>query len=269
MKFKIPVDVTILSPLSFKRPEDFLDAVQTFCDLLPGLIPEKWGWEEPLNQTFEVNNLHKLVHANGTCESFSWQRKKQPKAEGAFHTRWCSGSPKVRDTHAIINFTIELDRVEQDALVKYLKQSSIRSKADFAFIDALVEPYKNFAREGRSATYGEQFFLVTHVLRHWLPDVFWGTVFGPAYVRFFGKENLLTAPAYIVEELGPEMIYVQLTEKITDTAENYPEVQACRQRFKEHFHNNAFFISGKGYDRLERGPIGDVFTVPNFELIPD
>jgi len=269
MKFNIPVGVNILSPLSFKRPKNFLDAVQTFCDLLPDMLPEKWGWVEPLNQGFDVHNLQKLVHANGVCETFDWLRKKQPKAEGSFRVRRHSKSLEVRDSHARIEFTVELGQIAQDLLITYLKQSSIRSKADFSLVDALVEPYKGFAVESRSAPYGDCFMVVTHLLRHWLPDVFWGTVFGPAYVRFFGKENLLTAPAYTVEELGPEMVYVQLTEKITDAAENYPEVQACRQRFKEHFHNNAFFMSGKGYDYLEKTPVGDVFAVPNFELIPD
>ncbi len=269
MKFKVPVGVNVLSPLSFWKAEDFLGAVRTFCEFLPDLTPEKWGWVEPLKQPFEPDHLDKMVHANGVCETAHWKRAKRPKAEGGFSTRWKSGSPRVRDTHANISFNTELGQVAQEALITYVKQSSIRVTADIALIDVVSESYIDFARESESALYGRRFYLVTHTLRHWLPDVFWVTVFGPAYVRLFGKERLLTAPAFAVEELGPEMVYVQLTEHIADTVTHPELLQSRRDAFKKHVDHNAFFVSGMGYDRLKKGPFGDVFTTPIFDLVPD
>jgi hypothetical protein len=111
--------------------------------------------------------------------------------------------------------------------------------------------------------------LVTHVLRHWLPDIFWATVFGPPYVRLFGKERLLAAPASVVEELGPETIYLQVSERVTDVLDDPDNIRSRRELIKTHLGIDAFFVSGRGYDRLQRGPIGDVFTVPQFELSPD
>lgn len=269
MKFKTPVTVNVLSPLALKKPEEFLDAVQTFCDSLPCLAPEKWGRWEPLDRDFDLFNLKMLVPDGGVSETVYWQHKKLRKAEGSFAVRWSSKSPKVRDTHSTISFSTEFGQVPQADLISYLKIASVRSNADFAFVDALTEPYREFSIESGSAPYGERFMIVTHLLRHWLPDVFWGTVFGPAYVRLWGKERLLTAPAYIVEELAPEMIYVQLTEKIGDVLEDEAAVRHRRELFKGHFPSDAFFISGQGYDRLQRGPVGDVFAVPNFELNAD
>lgn len=269
MKFKTPVTVNVLSPLSLKKSSEFLDAVQTFCEALPHVIPEKWGWWEPLNRNFDPFNLKILIPDGGRSETIYWQHKKSPKAEGSFSVRWNSKSPKVCDTHSAISFSSELGQIPQAELITYLKTASVRSNADFAFIDALTEPYKEFSIESGSAPYGERFMIATHLLRHWLPDVFWGTVFGPAYVRLLGKERLLTAPAYIIEELASEMIYVQLSKKIEDVLNDETAVRRQRELFKGHFPSNMFFISGQGYDRLQRGPIGDVFAVPNFELKAD
>ena len=268
MKFNVPMTAGVFSPLALTKPGDFLDAARTFCQLLPQIRPTNWGWWEPLNQQFDDQNLDKLVPQSGSCETVYWQRRKKPKAQGSFAVRWRSAVPGVYDTHSEIHFTTELGQVEQEALVAYLKEASVRSRADFAFLDALTPEYKDFAWESDSAPYGK-FHVVTHVLRHWLPDVFWGTVFGPAYVRSFGQQRLLTAPAYCVQELGPEMVYVQLTERIADVVEDHEGIQSCRKLFKEHLQSNAFFVSGKGYDRRERGPGGDAFDVPTFQLIED
>jgi len=266
VKFKVPVSINVLSPFSFRRADEFLNAVRTFCESLPEVSPEKWGWWEPLKRDFDCQDLKQLVHENGNCGDVFWKRGKRPKARGSFFVRWRSKSPQVRDTHAWINLTTELGQVGQDSLVAYLKRASVRTEADFALLDALSASYGDFAIESQSARYSKEFTVMTHLLRHWLPDIFWGTVFGPAYVRLFGKERLLTAPAYVVEELGPEMVYVQLTERIDDAVNDYEKLQLSRQLFKDHLHSNAFFKTGQGYDRSQKGPVGDMFTVPTFEL---
>jgi hypothetical protein len=231
--------------------------------------PEKWGWWEPLNREFDSQDLGILVPQGSTCETVYWKRGKRPKAEGTISTRWVSKSPRVLDTHAGIGLTVELGQVDQAALVGYLKHASIRSRADFAFLDALTGPYREFAVESGSAPFGERFMLTTHVLRHWLPDMFWATVFGPPYVRLFGKERLLSVPASVIEELGPETVYLQISERISDITDDPQGVTLRRDLIKVHLGRDAFFDSGRAYDRLERGPVGDVFTVPQFELIPD
>ncbi|MBN9488643.1 MAG: hypothetical protein J0H44_15505 [Alphaproteobacteria bacterium] len=269
MKFSVPVTSHVFCPMSLTKPDDFLDAVRTFCRLLPQIRPTNWGWWEPLKQEFDEERLDKLVPKSGNCETIYWQRRKKPKAEGGFSVRWRSGVPTAFDTHSKIYFTVELGQVEQEALIDYLKEASIRSRADFAFVDALTPEYREFARESEAAPYRNRFLIATHLLRHWLPDVFWATVFGPPYVRLFGKERLLTAPAYSVQELGPETVYVQLTERIADTVEDHEGVQSRRKLFKEHLRSDAFYVSGKGYDWNERGPVGDVFDVPTFRLIED
>jgi len=246
---------------------DFLDMVRVYCEQFPGVLPEKWGWQEPLNRVFDAQNLEMLIPDSNECETIDWQRKTRPKAEGSFRVRWLSMSPKVMDTHASVNVTVELGDVEQDSLVASLKALSMCVRADFAVLEVLTESYRGFAMESGSAPYGDRFMLSTHVLRHWLPDVFWGTVFGAPYVKLFGKDRLLSAPVAIAEEIGEDMVYIQLTERLIDTVNSPSAVQQCRVQVKKHLGIDAFFESGRGYDRLKRGPVGDVFMVPQFELL--
>jgi hypothetical protein len=265
-----PLSVSILSPLALYKEEEYLGAIRLYCDLLPQLLPEKWGWWEPLRTPFDPQNLNTLLPVKefGRCSTIEWKRGKRPKAEGSFRVRWQSSVPEIAlDTHSQIQFDVELRQVEQAILVNYLKRESVYLKSDLAFIESVTESYKDFAYENDSGSYGHgRLMMSTHLLRHWLPDVFWATIFGPAYVRLFGKENLLSAPAYHVEELGEEMIYVQLSERMEDIVDKSAEIQAARDRFKKHFKCNAFFVSGKSYDYKKAGPIGKLYDVPKFVL---
>ncbi|CAJ4653484.1 Uncharacterised protein [Burkholderia pseudomallei] len=269
MKFKVPVTLNVLSPMSLRRPSDFLNAVRTHCDLLPELLPEKWGWWEPLDRSFNLNDVERLIASGGECDTVYWERKQRPKAFGQFGVRWISKSPRVRDTHSHIDFTTELNTVPQEDLVNYIKAASVRTRAHFAMLDGLVEPYRDFSIESASAQSGQFFFVATHVLRHWLPDVFWGTVFGGPYVELFGKDKLLSAPAAVVEEIADDMVYIQLTDNLTASLNDPGGLLESRAKFKTYLGVDAFFERGRGYDRAERGPIGDIFSAPTFHLDVD
>jgi hypothetical protein len=268
MKFKTPVSVNVLSPMSLRRAVEFKEAVRAYCELLPDLLPEKWGWYEPLDRAFDVGNLDQLVPSGGgDCETVDWKRNKRPKAEGSFSVRWKSKSPKVYDTHSMINFTAEIAEIGQEKMIEFVKKFSVQSKAHIGFIEVFTESYSSFALNSGSVPSGDHFFLVTHVLRHWLPDVFWGTVFGPPYVDLFGKNSLLSSPVWIAEEIAENVIYLQLSENIVDLVERPSLVQDCRLAVKKHIAVDAFYDMGRGYDRLMRGPNGDVFITPKFELL--
>jgi hypothetical protein len=49
-----------------------------------------------------------------------------------------------------------------------------------------------------------------------MSDLFWEQIFGKAYVDLFGLDKLLSSPAYQVEQLTQDAVYVQLTESIFD-----------------------------------------------------
>jgi hypothetical protein len=97
------------------------------------------------------------------------------------------------------------------------------------------------------------------MLWHCLPQLQWGTLFGAPYVRLFGRDKLLSAPAAVVEELGPEMIYLQLTQRITNVTDDLSAYFALRRRVKEHIGADCFFHPHQG-----RGP----YRAPTFALEP-
>jgi len=125
------------------------------------------------------------------------------------------------------------------------------------------------------------FQAATCELIHCLPDMYWGVVFGKAYSDLFGMDKLLSAPAYHVEQLSDDAVYIQLSETLGDVLTNFDEVQAVREKVKEHL-GNAFFrpelaypivtpiiIDGElDFDYQPPEP-GLVYNVPNFVLKKD
>jgi hypothetical protein len=289
----VGVDLQMESVRSLRRPEDFLSAVRLQCDMLPEYLPQKFGWSEPLKLPFDPRHLETLIppargpgslhdaaiaagvvaripserYRGGVGETVWWKRTGKRQARGGWMTRW--GKELAGSTHASIGLTVFETRY-QDELIAYLKAGCVNNDCDFGFLDGCPEGYKSYARENELATAGSHLFVTTHLLRHWLPDMLWATVLGPAYVRMFGKERVLSAPAYLVEELGPETIYLQLTPKLSDINERFVDVMAARQRVKMHLGIDAFFQSALAYDwRKHPESAGKVFRVPEFRLIPD
>ena len=270
MKFRDRVDLNVLSPYSMYAPEAFLRRVRLYCQNFPDMLPENSDWSEPFKQPFNPNDLEAMVPPSRKCEMLWWQRTAKPKADGMFGVRWTSRVQHLMDTHGKLTLSVELAQADQGRLVDYLKSASIDCEADIALLDSLTDSYRDFAKTSRSTIFdGNSYNLVTNTLRHWLPDVFWGTVLEPAYVRLFGKEKLLSAPAFTVEELGAEMVYLQLSSSLTDLHTEFNSVQSVRAKVKQHLGIRAFFDPSSAYETSERGPIGAVFLVPQFQFKSD
>lgn len=80
----------------------------------------------------------------------------------------------------------------------------------------------------------------THQLAFGLPTLAWRTYFGPMYIRHFGKERLLSAPAYAAKEVHPDVISIQLTESIQAIDSDWERFHATRQRVIEHLGADSF-----------------------------
>ena len=268
---RLRYDLEIESSLSLFKPADFLSAVKLQCEMLPEYLPEKFGWSEPLLKVFDVNDVESLIPSDrdGLADNVWWKRTGRRRAEGSWMTSWGHRSGTGRGTHSSVSISV-FDSCFQDKLIAYLKSASVHNKCDFSFIDVATKGYEPLARVNGMAPYGGGMSCTTHVMRHWLPDILWATVLGPAYVRMFGKDRVLASPAYVVKELGPETIYLQLTPKLEDIEENFDEVMAARLRVKQHLGMDAFFEAERAYDWREHPELaGKVFRVPEFQLLPD
>jgi hypothetical protein len=269
-------ELMIKSRRSFTRPDDVLATVRLHCAMLPEYMPMKWGWFEPLKQVFDPAQPEQLLE-NGIASNVWWKRTGARKADGSWRRCWPKPSSPSR-THASIDLSVYETR-HQDKLLAYLKAASQQSEADIGFIESISERYVDFAMESNLTEWANKQYpsswhilLGTHELRHWLPDMPWVVVFGPAYVRMFGKERLLSTPAFRVEDIGSEMVFIQLTPKMEDIHEQYDVVMAARAEAKRHLGEDAFFKPELAYDYKEpenKDKAGKVFRVPVFDLPPE
>lgn len=268
MKIKQTVSTQILSRLTMHNPKDHLSRLKLHFKMLPSMTPDKWDYGEPIKRPYdESSDWQELYQWESMSFTFHWKRMKKTRAWGLFFT----ALPKIRwhlDDHAYEKIESELTQTNFEELIAYTKASSIQFKADLAFIDHWHDEYYKVNSNNS--------LVVTRELRHWLDDIYWVTVFGDAYVRLFGMEKLLTTPAYKVEKLNDETVFIQLTENLTDSVENFAEFQKIRKVVKDHLDPDAFYQKEKAYEILshhdpyfELVEQGDVFNTPLFDLIPD
>jgi hypothetical protein len=237
--------------------------------MLPDYLPQKFGWSEPLENAFDPTHLEALVPSaeEGRVHNIWWKRSGARSAKGAWMPRVKANRFWPHDGHSDIHVSVQ-DTSRARELIAYLKAASLQNECDFSFMDCAPDRYLPFARQ--AGMWGGGLWIAPYLLRHWLPDIPWATVLGPSYVRLFGKANVLNAPAFHVEELGPEMIYLQLTPRLEDLENNFDEVAAARQRVKHHLGGDAFYRAESAYDyRQHPEHAGKAFRVPEFHLLPD
>ena len=103
-------------------------------------------------------------------------------------------------------------------------------------------------------------FVPCYLLDFFLPNLFWSQTFGPTYVALFGKERLLSCPAYSVLEWPNGSISIQLTAEMSDTQNSLPEFREARANAKAHLGDDINFSE-------EKGRFGKYLT-PDFGLSP-
>lgn len=230
---------------AFNDIDSFMALVEHFIETLPEYVPERWNLVEPINKPFDLATIRELMPLPGYNYDFWWKRISKPKGHGWFYKR--KVTPRFT-SHAGHSITLNVRRPEIEGLTRYLKSASSRFGVDYAFCDSMVESYRAYSRDAMS---GDSFYCGFPLTR-WLPDLRWAQVFGPPYVRLFGMEKLLSVPAYKVEEIGPETVYLQLSESLFDMHEQYEAVDAERQKVKAHLDDNIFFDLKKSRYYLER-----------------
>lgn len=250
------IAVRIFMSQAMDDPQEFLGFVQHYCDSLPNYLPEKWGYSEPYKYIFDENILSALIPSSMRATDVGWKRSK-PRFLGGFETMYRG---KNSCAHATPWLTAAYKKEIAMDLIAYLIDSSVKYKPDFAMIDSYVDAYRDVGVLNQAAPYASGFIFATHTLRKWLPDFFWGTVFGPAYVRLIGKERLLSAPVFKAIDLGEELVYLQLTESIDDIYFNFEKVQQIREKVKIYLDGNIFFNADFSEDHVYDTPC---FNLPS------
>jgi cytochrome P450 len=98
-------------------------------------------------------------------------------------------------------------------------------------------------------------------------------VFGPPYVKLFGRERLLSAPVANVRELAPDTIRLQLTEDVAAVSDDPEAFEEARERVQRHLGKEAFFDSSRQAYRVppellrpERAPQATEASEPDERL---
>lgn len=264
-------------------PEDAMPWIQGHFDALPSMAPDKWCFFEPFNQKPPKNNDWSFLtdFPDFAWTSLYWKRLKKTRSWGGFLPALAKKYHQD-STHASEIFYLEFHQLSLSEVYGYLKRSAEPNHIDIGGCDSFTqEYYDDFFRNviTHAGEMGGEFLLYTRVLQHWLPDLYWITVFGKPYVNLFGLDKLLSAPCYQVEQIGEDAVIMQMTANPQDMLENYSEIRRVKQAVKEHLNPRAFFnqdmayfIGGEGmfqdYDLVSEQK-GSVFDVPRFELKSD
>jgi hypothetical protein len=237
---------------------DGVDVLSRIC-ACEEFAPQKCGVYGMMNVPFHPAKIDRYAELISSGAEFHWKRKK-PKVEGTI-------TPGHPHSHARVDIQVS-DSSLTPALVQFLLGAATELEADIGGI----EPYwvghdgtSNAFYQCKTPTISEEKFdnmgcgYVSRMLWQCLPQLQWGTFFGAPYVRLFGRDKLLKAPAAVVVQLGPESVYLQLTPQITDVTDDLPAYFALRRRVKEHIGADCFFHPHQG-----RGP----YRAPTFALKP-
>lgn len=236
---KFDTFINILTPRPLNSQEDGRDFLQLWVDVFPECAPEAFGNWEPLKARFDSGDLDLVV------KSWSWPfmvKRHDPPMQGCVFMNM-GGQPK----HAWVSISLSSKQLAQSTTLRFLQAAAVRLKADFAFLHLLTAPDVKYGMQCGTVqqldSKGTRFNLsvTTQDLLGGLPDLYWATIFGPAYIRLFGRETILSAPAPFVRELSEDALYLQLSEQIGDLKTHHAEVHAVKERVKSHLNKNAFF----------------------------
>jgi hypothetical protein len=250
------IHVNLLTQNRLLTKEEGATVLGLICNVYPELAPERFGNYEPVRQAFDPTHPEEALKA--WEKVFLWTRKR-PKVEGG---AWIAWGP--RPIHGLITLSIDKQKVDIEKLTRFVQIASTSMDTDFAFMHIITErdlPIGGatktiFCLDPKRNRYN--LLVTTHDLRKYIPDLYWATVFGPPYVKHFGRERLLSSPAPIVRELENRSIYIQLSDSPFDLETDGVHVDTVRREVKEHLNKNSFFDPA--------APADHVYSVPEFHL---
>jgi len=249
------VVLEILSPLPLIDRQDGREILELWKAYLPRLLPDKFGNWEPVDRPFDADNLSVAL------DNWKWPflaERAQPKVNCGI---WMRKNAKQL-LHSTLIWEFYLPIVEQNELLVFLRTAAIALKADFACLHLLTASEIERGRANRTVTALDKkatqfnFFLASKDLKRRIPDIYWATIFGRPYLEMFGKERLLSTPAYQVDVFSEGIVLLQISEKLSEVADHPGTFRSARERAILHLGESAFFRSA--------AEAADDYRAPNF-----
>jgi hypothetical protein len=207
-----------------------------WMELLPNYVPERFGNYEPIRLEFTPADIDSVI------KYWDWPflaKRSKPRMLGTIFMN--IGKIPV---HGSIKIELEWKAAYQDQIIQFFKTVSTQFEAEFGFLDLTIKD--------------ERLNVTTHDLRENIPNVYWATLFGKAYVETFGRDRIRSCPAPYIEELSKDQFYLQLGDALVDVEKRPQELFQARERVKKHLNSNAFFDPEL--------PPGHNYSVPVFNI---
>jgi hypothetical protein len=236
----VPGPPSVFVKLFTRGPLTAADEGRTLIRLigehLPYWLPYRYGWSTPLRNVFDPDRFEDFWQQ--LYFHLDWRNEKRT-ATGEAYTR-------VGPYSTLSEIELNGDQVQAlDLAVLPGLVQACAQPLDLAYaVLHLFHP--SDLNTGGGGLFGDvqgtPVLAVTDIgLKECLPDLAWGNVFGPAYVQLFGgADQVRTAPAALVRELGPDRFYVQLTDDIRDVQGNREALTAARDAVKRHLGADCF-----------------------------
>jgi len=259
--------------------------LQRFMHYFPNHVPEKCGDVEPLKHVFDEGDLNHVLQFWGPW-AFIAERKTHPtslldidEALSSPYTphrkiaAYLQFEQNEREGHfALSEFVYEVSNafgaVYAAAHISTKVEAQQFARKNLEFIEEHPERSSEFAIRGLKRVLENPSGLMTTLhdirtkkLRTYIPNLFWLSVFGPPYVKLFGEESILGAPANEVRKLPYGGIGVTLTEGIDENLESLQDFESMRDRAKRHLDSNAFFDKSL--------PRTHIYNAPDFGVPKD
>lgn len=223
------ITISLLSPDPFTTPDIGRRIFMCLQDSLPAYMPHKYGNYEPLKYKVLSGSIDEFLWA--WKFPFLWNAEKDA-AEGSIFM-------KGGHTHSNMTVSGRSKAIDTELAPRFLQNMALQAPIDYAYVHLFTEA--EYAAKPQDIAHIHTLGAAAPRLRKYIPDMSWGTVWGRPYIEFFGRDVLLTAPAYLAREVTDEAIYVQLSKSILDLKSDYAAVDAVREQVKKHLGRDAFF----------------------------
>lgn len=240
--------INIFSPYTFSQKNEGEKILQLICDTCPDLAPEYYGSWEPLNNKFNCNDIKSSLWT-WDYNFFSW-KKHRKKVEGEIGIRF----GKLQ-CHGEISISTSINIVDIKKVYDFVNNATSLFEADFSYIHLLtdkdIEKYKLNRTVFPSNLKNHSDYnliITTKTLLKFLPDLYWYTIFGPAYTKHFGISKLLSISEANINQLGESSVTVKLSDNISDMQEKYEKIDKIRENIKLFLNNDSFFDPKKGLE---------------------
>jgi hypothetical protein len=235
----IDVFLEVLTRAQLRSPEEGRALMALLEEVAPDWLPGRWGHDEPLSRTYEGPSQIDELWAE---DELLW-RGRNAKVQG-----WVA-QPHARQRYGLVHLGADSRTLDVAQAVTALERLGLAFEADYGFLHLVTPNDRRGAAPGSVEYVADDepsLFVAEHRLSRWLPDIYWGNLLGPPYVELFGRERILSAPAQQVEQVGPELFYLQLTERLEDLRDHWDDVAAVRDEVKRHLGENAFWNAALG-----------------------